>query len=103
MPNQVVVTANTTLAAPFHPDGVQPRAACPQCVRDRSDDSPRELFPIRGLDKGQRDPIFPAEWLRCPPIKLDGSIEGMEAVRVSDTSFQGTMQPLTQRSSSTSV
>lgn len=70
-------------AVPFHPENQQPRAACPRCVKDKGDDSLKDLFAIQGLSEGQYDSTIPEMWMHCPAIKLDDSIEGMDAVRVS--------------------
>ncbi|KAK5138392.1 hypothetical protein LTR08_003453 [Meristemomyces frigidus] len=67
-------------AAPFHPKGMQPRASCPQCM-ERGDDRLRELYGIRGLAEGDYDPAIPVAWTVCPPIKLDGTVPGMEPMR----------------------
>ncbi|KAK0284100.1 hypothetical protein LTR35_005814 [Friedmanniomyces endolithicus] len=67
-------------AAPFHPKGEQPRASCLQC-QERGDNSLKDLYGVRGLDKSEMDTAIPAEWLKCPAIKLDGTVPGMEAVR----------------------
>ena len=69
--------------APFHPKGMQPLAPCPKCLRDNGDDNPKSLFSVRGLEDGEYDPTIPSQWLRCPAMKLDSSVEGMEAMRVS--------------------
>lgn len=50
---------------------------------EAGDDSVKELYGIRGLSEGQYDNNIPASWMNCPPIKLDGYVPGMEAVRVS--------------------
>ena len=34
------------------------------------------------LSKGEYDSAIPDIWLKCPPMKLDTSVPGMEAVRV---------------------
>lgn len=59
-----------------------PRAACPKCLRDNGDESLKDLFGIRGLQEGEYDTRIPLDWLRCPSIKLDGSMPGMMALRV---------------------
>lgn len=46
------------------------------------DKAPKALFAIRGLSEGEYDSTIPKEWTKCPAIKLDSSIPGMEAVRV---------------------
>ncbi|KAI7237749.1 hypothetical protein KC330_g2972 [Hortaea werneckii] len=69
-----------SLAVPFHPKGQPPKAQCPQCV-ENGDSEVKSLYPIRGLQDGELDEQIPKEWLRCPPIKLDGEIPGMEALR----------------------
>ncbi|KAK5127574.1 hypothetical protein LTR85_006914 [Meristemomyces frigidus] len=48
---------------------------------EKGDDSPKELYGIRGLAEGEYDPRIPVSWTDCPPIKLDGSVPGMEAMR----------------------
>ncbi|KAI7210170.1 hypothetical protein KC333_g8365 [Hortaea werneckii] len=68
------------LAVPFHPKGQPPKAQCPQCV-ENGDSEVKSLYPIRGLQDGELDEQIPKEWFRCPPIKLDGEIPGMEALR----------------------
>ena len=72
----------TSSAPPFHASGKQPQAPCPRCV-EKGDDASKDLYGIRGLGEGQMDAVIPQEWLQCPAIKLDGSVPGMEAVRVS--------------------
>jgi len=52
-----------------------------QC-QERSDHSLRDLYGIRGLGASQMDTVIPSEWMKCPAIKLDGTVPGMEAVRV---------------------
>ena len=69
--------------APFYPQGEQPRTACPMCVRDKGDSTPKALFGIRGTAAGQHDPAIPDDWFQCPPIRIDGTAPGMDAVRVS--------------------
>jgi hypothetical protein len=70
-------------AVPFHPEDQHPRMACPRCTSERSDDSSKDLFAIQGLSPGKYDPTIPEMWMRCPAIKLDDSIAGMDAIRVS--------------------
>ena len=73
---------NSLQAAPFHAKGDPPRAPCPKCLHDKGDDTPRELYSIRGLCEGEYDSTIPPEWMESPPMKLDSSIPGMDAVRV---------------------
>lgn len=73
-------------AAPFHPKGMAPRAPCPKCLKDKGDETPKNLYGIRGLGEGEYDPMIPSEWRRCPAIKLDSSTPEISAVRVSDGS-----------------
>lgn len=68
---------------PFHSEKARPEAPCPRCTNDRNDSSPKEMYAIKGLRTGEYDPAIPAEWIKCPPIRLDGSVPGMEAVQVS--------------------
>lgn len=75
-------TTDSFSAAPFHPQGKQPQAPCPQCAQ-AGDDSPKKLYGIRGLGDGEHDPAIPQTWFSCPPIRLDGAAPGMDAVRVS--------------------
>jgi hypothetical protein len=72
---------NAEAAAPFHPKDTPPKAVCPQCL-EKGDDGLRDLYGIRGLEPGELDTQIPREWISCPAIKLDGSIPGMEALRV---------------------
>ncbi|KAI6829357.1 hypothetical protein KC332_g6892 [Hortaea werneckii] len=76
------ITCNKHLpgAVPFHPKGQPPKAQCPQCMENGNSEV-KSLYPIRGLQDGEFDEQIPKEWLRCPPIKLDGGIPGMEALR----------------------
>ncbi|KAK6396764.1 hypothetical protein LTR65_008662 [Meristemomyces frigidus] len=67
-------------AAPFHPKDMQPLAPCPHCM-EKGDHSFKELYSIRGLAEGEYDARIPTSWTDCPPIKLDGSVPGMEAMR----------------------
>jgi hypothetical protein len=78
-----IINANTRAAIPFHPGNKPPKAPCPRCVKDSADSAPRELFAIRSVSKGGLDPVIPDEWRYCPPVKLDTTIPGMEALRVS--------------------
>lgn len=75
-------------APPFHPKDFPPKAPCPKCVKDKGDDTPKDLYGIRGLGDGEYDPMIPAEWRRCPAIKLDSSVPGMSAVRVSTSAIR---------------
>ncbi|KAK6440938.1 hypothetical protein LTR95_002832 [Oleoguttula sp. CCFEE 5521] len=68
-------------AAPFHRQDSQPEAACPQCIFDVHDDSPRKLYGIRGFRAGEFDAMPPRNWLKCPPAEIEASSTGMEAVR----------------------
>ncbi|EME84249.1 uncharacterized protein MYCFIDRAFT_133976 [Pseudocercospora fijiensis CIRAD86] len=72
-------------AAPFHPKGIPPRAACPLCVQDNNDSSMREIFGIRGLEDGQYDEVIPRDYFRCPPRKLDATDSEMDALRFQYT------------------
>ncbi|RMY54067.1 hypothetical protein D0865_04933 [Hortaea werneckii] len=67
-------------SVPFHPKGQPPKAQCPQCMENGNSEA-KSLYPIRGLQDGEFDEQIPKEWLHCPPIKLDGGIPGMEALR----------------------
>ncbi|KAF2204220.1 hypothetical protein GQ43DRAFT_469254 [Delitschia confertaspora ATCC 74209] len=58
-------------APPFHPEGQQPRAPCPVCVMDRHDNTPRDLFSVRGFRKGEYDPSIPASYFAVPPRVLE--------------------------------
>ncbi|KAI6879155.1 hypothetical protein KC360_g8154 [Hortaea werneckii] len=69
-----------SLAIPFHPKGQPPKAQCPRCVENGNSEV-KSFYPIRGLQDCEFDEQIPKEWLRCPPIKLDGGIPGMEALR----------------------
>lgn len=40
------------------------------------------LYGLRGLNDGEHDVFIPPEWKRCPPMKLDDTTCGMEALRV---------------------
>lgn len=70
-------------AIPFHPKGMQPRASCPQCM-ERGDDGLKDMYGIRGLEEGGYDATIPVSFMECPPIKLDGAVPGMDALRVGD-------------------
>jgi hypothetical protein len=80
-------------AVPFHPGNKPPKAPCPRCLEDTADSTPRELYAIRSVSKGGLDPVIPDEWRHCPAVKLDTTIPGMEALRVS-----GIMSDLVQLS-----
>ncbi|RMY27050.1 hypothetical protein D0866_10422 [Hortaea werneckii] len=67
-------------SVPFHPKGQPPKAQCPQCMENGNNEA-KSLYPIRGLQDGEFDEQIPKEWLHCPPIKLDGGIPGVEALR----------------------
>ncbi|KAK6440124.1 hypothetical protein LTR95_003643 [Oleoguttula sp. CCFEE 5521] len=68
-------------AAPFHRQDAQPEAPCPQCILGVHDDSPRKLYGIRGFHAGEHDPMIPKNWFKCPPVEIEASSTGMEAVR----------------------
>lgn len=51
-------------------------------MRDRGDDSPKDLFGIRGFGAGEHDAAIPEAWFRCPPVKIEGADPGMDALRV---------------------
>lgn len=54
------------------------------------------LFGLRGLNDGEHDILIPPDWKRCPPIKLDDTISGMEALRVRPEARQNNASvPLT--------
>ncbi|KAF1833353.1 hypothetical protein BDW02DRAFT_599148 [Decorospora gaudefroyi] len=66
---------------PFHPAGERPKAPCPVCIKEKGDSEPRDLYSIRGVNKGEYDPQIPPSWFTAPPIRLDGSGKEMEALR----------------------
>ena len=65
-------TLRTTLVAP-----------CPLCSNERDDKRPKTLYAIFGFQNGQFDKDIPNVWFDVPPLKLDSSGLGMEALRVS--------------------
>ncbi|KAL2352779.1 hypothetical protein BJ546DRAFT_1097216 [Cryomyces antarcticus] len=67
--------------APFHPEDEPPRAPCPLCSAEKNDRSLKSLYGIRGCWEGAYDPMIPKAWFDTPPIKLDGSQPGMDALR----------------------
>lgn len=80
----------TSLAVPFHPKEKLPEALCPQCKEERGDNSPKQLYGIRGFRPGEYDDHLPASWLVCPPKILDTDINGVECLRVSPAFHKGT-------------
>lgn len=75
----------TFAAAPFHPKGMAPRAACPVCIQEHGDESMRELFGIRGMEDGQYDEVIPQDYFKCPPRRLDAQDPHMDALRVGSS------------------
>ncbi|KAF2441570.1 hypothetical protein P171DRAFT_365950 [Karstenula rhodostoma CBS 690.94] len=65
----------------FHQAGQQPQASCPVCVKENGDNTPRQLFSVRGFGEGDHDPAIPKFWFKSPPIALDGKDKEMEALR----------------------
>ncbi|EME38534.1 hypothetical protein DOTSEDRAFT_140871 [Dothistroma septosporum NZE10] len=56
---------------PFHQEGQHPLAPCPVCVASNPQrTTPRELFVIRGLSKGEYADEIPDTYLVCPPPSL---------------------------------
>lgn len=72
----------TYLAPPFHPEGERPKESCPVCMQEAGDETPRDLYSIRGFEKDEHDPMIPAIWFDVPPAKLNEKGEEMEALRV---------------------
>lgn len=67
---------------PFYPAGQYPKAVCPLCADERNDRQPKRLYTIRGHSPGEYDEEIPKAWFDTPPIKLGGSGQGMDALRV---------------------
>lgn len=78
---------------PIHRSGHIPEAACPVCVAEKDDHTPRKFFAIRGFDESQHDPHIPPYWFNTPPIKPTPDNGPMDALRVCDTN-QSSMQAL---------
>ena len=74
--------ALTTSGIPFHSSSDPPQAECPVCVRLDNNHEVRNLYGIRGLTEGKLDPAIPSSYVQCPPVSLDGSDPGSEALRV---------------------
>lgn len=53
------------------------------CIREKKDDTSKDLYSIRGFRKDEYDPMIPAAWFNAPPITLDGNGGELEAFRVS--------------------
>lgn len=58
-------------------------APCPLCSKERNDKRLKTLYAIYGFQNGQYDEDIPKVWFDVPPVKLDSSEPGMEALRVS--------------------
>lgn len=79
--NQSNLSLTRNLGVPFHSDNEQPKAPCPRCVADKGDRSKKCLFGVRGFREGFHDKAIPQAWFDTPPIKLDASSPGLEAIR----------------------
>ncbi|KAI9874534.1 MAG: hypothetical protein M1830_009644 [Pleopsidium flavum] len=66
---------------PFHPDDQPPRAPCPICSGEKGDTTQKALFAVHGVEAGEFDPHIPASYFQLPPVKLDASDPGMDAMR----------------------
>ena len=62
--------------------GINPSAPCPLCSNERNDKRPKALYAINGFIEGEYDNDIPKVWFDVPPVKLDSSGLGMEALRV---------------------
>ncbi|KAI9712531.1 MAG: hypothetical protein M1812_006840 [Candelaria pacifica] len=67
--------------APFHPAKQPPRAPCPVCTAETGGTEPKALYAVFGTGKGQYDPTIPRNYFDTPPIRLDGTAPGMDALR----------------------
>ncbi|KAL9075616.1 MAG: hypothetical protein Q9157_003946 [Trypethelium eluteriae] len=67
--------------APFHPESKPPRAPCPFCAATKNDQSPRNLYGIRGISNGDFDAAIPPSFFQVPPIKLDADFKDTGAMR----------------------
>ncbi|KAF2672807.1 hypothetical protein BT63DRAFT_137155 [Microthyrium microscopicum] len=67
--------------APFHAHGSDPMAACPLCLTEKADHTPKKLFSIYGPGPFDHDPRLPVEWFSTPPMKLDDGTPKMSALR----------------------
>ena len=65
------LTSRNTLIAP-----------CPLCSSQRDDRKTKTLYAISGFQNGQYDKDIPKAWFDVPPLKLDSSELGIEALRV---------------------
>ncbi|KAF2210392.1 hypothetical protein CERZMDRAFT_99455 [Cercospora zeae-maydis SCOH1-5] len=70
---------------PFHSRDQPPQAICPICVRADNSHEVRNLYGIRGLTDDKLDPAIPSDYVKCPPVSLDGNDPGVEALRASQT------------------
>lgn len=70
------------VGAPFHSAAQPPRAPCPVCSAEAGITEPRNLYAVYGTKEGQHDPIIPRNYFDTPPIRLDGTAPGMDALRV---------------------
>ncbi|KAI9811643.1 MAG: hypothetical protein M1827_005392 [Pycnora praestabilis] len=66
--------------APFHPADNPPRAPCPVCVENGNEDL-KALYAIHGVKEGSYDSVIPKSYFVTPPVRLDGTDAGMEALR----------------------
>ena len=76
------MTDSVRTGVPLHPSGQVPEAPCPICVAEKRDHDKKKLFGIRGCLEGQYDKQIPGAYFNTPPIRLDSSGQGMEALRV---------------------
>ncbi|KAL9058532.1 MAG: hypothetical protein Q9162_001687 [Coniocarpon cinnabarinum] len=79
--SEIYKDAVSDKGVPIHPSGQIPEAPCPLCSAEKGDSSSKKLFGVRGCDKDQYDAQIPDSYFDTPPIKLDSSGKGMDALR----------------------
>ena len=72
----------TFSGVPFHPQGQQPRAACPVCSTEKNDSASRLMYSIHGLHPEEHDRNIPKEYFDIPPTELNGKKPSVNALRV---------------------
>ncbi|KAF2709276.1 hypothetical protein K504DRAFT_431651 [Pleomassaria siparia CBS 279.74] len=85
-------------APPFHKSGTRPSAPCPICIKEKGDAQNRDLYSIRGFQKGEYDDVLSPDWFIAPPRMLDANGAEMEALRFQYASLlRYSMQNATDR------
>ncbi|KAM3420580.1 hypothetical protein BST61_g3842 [Cercospora zeina] len=81
----------------FHSRDQPPQAICPICVRADNSHEVRNLYGIRGLTEDKLDPAIPSDYIKCPPVSLDGDDPGVEALRFQYSRMKSYSQEVTKR------